>query len=266
MTHFKNFISSFRKLDRKFIFSFLIDSAFAGIVSLVYLLVYKLVQWKGQYFDNFTSEEIKEVLVTAAPEEVSAMASHVKTYLITFFGSFLLYTILIIVLFSLGQSLIWHLLLNKKLNKKVFFKWNLFTLVLFIVFSVSFLIFILFKAFVLLLLQGINVTVILTIGHLLNILYLLIVLYLFSLLCYHFTKENRIWLSFSQTFASIKHQIKKLLPSFFLTLAVAIVLSLITIAVFTLLPALINYLIYFNIIIILLFLAWFRIYLVKIVH
>ncbi|MCK4589668.1 MAG: hypothetical protein KAT77_04435 [Nanoarchaeota archaeon] len=267
MAHWNNFIKSFRKLKKNFIYIFLSNGLYVFLVVLFYELIQKLLSWQGSNFTQGKSaEEINSFLLSATSEQLEGMLAELKIYLATIFSSYLLYLILIIVLFSLSQALIWHLLMGKKLSKKHFWKWNVFTLIMAPVFLISLFLFLGVKFLILFLIKGINVNVFMTINQIFNLVYLLAFVYFFFILCSRLTLTNEIFISFKRTFGVIKQKFKELSISFLFAFLVAVVLSVISILIFTGIPSLLPYLLYVNLAVVLIFLAWLSIYLADFVN
>ena len=267
MKAFQIFTNSFRELNKKFIHVFLIDAVYWAAMVFLWFLLEKFLGYKsGTFAGGKTTEEMKQLLATAAPEELSAFLSELKVYIVSTIGSVVIFVILAIVLFALVQALIWHLILNKKFRKKLLWKWIWFTLLSILIFLISLVPFLIIKILILVLLRGASYNAANAVSQAINLIYFLIFLFFFFLYCHQFTKEPKAWQSLADTFGLIKKKFKGLATHYVFALILAAVLSLVIYLLLYLISGLQAYSLYISGVISLLFLAWLRIYLVKIVH
>ena len=263
----KKRLSTFKesfKFKKIFLKIFLVEAVFFSLIYFLWILVTKFIAYKNAMFSpGQTTEQIKEFMVTAPPEELSAFLSQIKGYFFSVFGSFILFVILAILLFALSQGLIWHLIRGKKLTKKYYWRWLGLALVFGIFFGVTFFVYLFIKFIIILLIQS-HVNWISPVSQTLNLIYLLAVLFIFFLASYHLADSGKVFKSIGEGFMAIKHKFGGIAWGYLFSLLVAGALTLVLYLVFRYVASLQLYLGDFNAVISLLFLAWLRLYLVKV--
>lgn len=261
--HLLTFKESF-KFKKIFLKIFLIEAIFFSLIYFLWVLVTKFITYKNATFSpGQTTDQIKEFLVTAPPEELSVFLSHLKSYFFSVFGSFILFVVLAILLFALSQGLIWHLIKGKKLTLKHYSRWLGLISIFGFFFLATFFVYLFIKFIIILLIQS-HANWVSPVSQIMNLIYLLAVLFIFFLASYHLADSGKVFKSIGEGFMAIKHKFSGISWSYLFSLLLAVAMTLVLYLVFRYVLAVQPYVNYFNAVISLLFLAWLRLYLVKV--
>ncbi len=204
-----------------------------------------------------TVDQIQQLILNN-PEQAQAVVGNIKLFLFTFFGGVILILVSSYLLFSLSRFIIWNKLLNKKFDKKRYWKWNLLQLLLLGLFIVYLPIVFVSKLLINFLIEGMPAKINTFLNLTSNLLLMLVFVTFVFLVYYSFTKKYQVWNSVADVFALVKKKWTKLWKYFLLVLGTGLLLNLI---LMLLQPVLTN--IVLNIAIFLLFLSWARAFLVK---
>ncbi len=259
-TLLKTYPHSFQELQ---IFKgFAIDALFLGIAYLVLQLFQTTVTSKMQgLFGRYTSpEQFQQALLSASAEEAQNLLAGMQFLIVIFVGGMVLIAAFLLFSFSASRAVIWYDLFHIKLAWKNYWRWNALNLVL----SLFLIIYSALAWVIGLILQSWlskipSETISSFLGGIISLLaFLLFALFSFSVY-FSFTQKYRVWESIGQAFHLLKHQRKSLSLFLILTLATGAVLSLI-------LMALKINLLWLDLGLSLLFLAWMRVYFFRTVH
>lgn len=259
--HFKNYLTSF-KLKKEYWHTLLIDAAFLGAIVSVFIFFGNLLKEKAYMISQGkTTEQLQQMLLSMDPELAQAFLSNIKVFVITFALGLIVVLAGGLLFYSLSRKLIWDCLLEKKFDKKTYWKWNLLNLVLIIPAAVY-----LFAFGLARLILGYGVSlfksqmVLDEFYNLANLFLLFIFIIFIFLVYYNFVKEYKVWESIGKAFHLIKIKWKRIWPMFLLIMGTAVVLSLVLWPVGRLFAYQAPVLVGINIAVSLLFLAWIRIY------
>ncbi len=259
MACFKTYLTSFQEKIIPMIFG--IEAFFAALWAVLFLSVSSYLNARSA---GLPSPEQFQQLLTAAPLEAQAAFASLKSFVIVSFLIVLLFAVLFLLSYSFVQSFIWNKLLKKPFHRKSYWKWN----VLHIVLIIPSLLYLFILLIITLVLQQIsflsaNVTVATLFFGFLKLLYIFIFIFFIFLVYYSFTKSYYIWGSIGYAFSLLKLKWSSLWKQFLFSLGTFIVVGIIL----TVPPKIFLYnqtiLQVIDAIVFLLFLAWFRVYLVR---
>jgi len=254
MKPFKNFLKSF-KLDKRFFYSFLADIGFWVAMALIFRLAAFVLNSRAQALSRGrTTEELREYLLSAAPEQLQAMAGQMQQFVWIFIISAVLFAIVFWALYSLSRKVIWSVVLKKKLEKKKYWKWNWLNTIVLCFFVLTVVVY------------GI-VKIILARGSILMMqvlmaMFFLAFFYLMFLVYYSFIKKYEVWAGVGDAFKQIKEKFKPLAVSYVFALLTLIALAFLLMLLATVVPQ--GYLFFLNAVVVLAFLAWLRLYVVEV--
>ncbi|MEK6900731.1 MAG: hypothetical protein AABX37_00130 [Nanoarchaeota archaeon] len=255
----KTYLHSFRQ--KNILHIFCIDLLFAGIAAF---LLFSF----GSYIQNKTKllpppEQLQQLL-TSSPQQAQAAFAGLKSVLVVSLLGAVIIALFLLFSYAYSRAYIWNALLQKKVSQHNYWKWNGLCLVLII----PLLIYLLLILVLTLLFQQVfslipSITVINLLNALLKLLYILVFLFFFLLVKYNFTKSYKIWESIGNAFTLLRTKWSSLWRVFITMLITFTIVSLLL----TLPPRFVLYnqavLQVIDIIVFLLFLAWFRVYLVR---
>ncbi len=273
--HFKNFLGSFQ-FKRKFWETFAIDFIYLGIFSFIFTIFGNYISTKSQeIMGGRTPEQIQSLLGAGQSSELLQFANQMQFFLIVI----ILATVFILLsgyfLFTYTRSLIWTNLLNLK-NEK-YWGWNILVLALIIPVSLMLLGYLILKLIFTLLLNVLtNISptfyvrfsdviesVVLIINNAFNFFLLLFVLSFVFFVYYSYTKKHKSWESIGDAFQLVKKYWSRLWKMLLLATLTALLLTLVLWPIRSLLITHTFLLTLINLIFSVLYLAWFRIYLIK---
>jgi len=264
--HFRNYLNSF-KFKKEYWYSLLIDTGFLGIIGLVMFFFGSLIQRKAYLISQGrTAEQLQQMILSMQSEQMQAYLSSLKSFVLVFALGMIIILVGGLFLYSLSRSLIWNRLLEKKFSKKRYWKWNLLNLVLIIPIIVYLLVFGLVRVILGYVVSLFGSQIVLNIFYSLVSLIFLFALVIFVFLVYYsFAGKYKVWESIGEAFRLIKMKWKRIWPVFLLVLGTAIVVSLILWPIGRLLVYQQAVLVGINLAVSLLFIAWMRIYVFKMV-
>jgi len=261
----KHYLNSFK--DKRILPTLTVDLIFVTIIYFLftffsgYLNKISLTLTAGQ-----TIEQLQQLMLTA-PQQAEQILSQYLHFAIIVIITFILLLIVTLLLCSLARAVIWNYLLKKKLTHKKYWKWVLLNVIIIVPFILYLIVAVIIK---LLLNQLIFLIKNQALANFFNsivlfIIILIFVIYLF-LTYYSFTKNHQIWESLGSAFSLIKSNWNGLWKMTLWVILTAIVLGLILTFILNYLisnPALITII---NLLFSLIYLAWVRIYLFRIIH
>jgi len=260
----KSYLNSFK--EQKIIRIFLIDFVFFTTIYLLAQGFNYFLQKKSAIFQGRTANEIQQ-LILSAPQEAQIILTQLKSFMILFFIGLIFLIVFTVLFYSLTRAYLWNYLLKNKLTKKNYWKWNILVIVLIIPFIIYFFIALVIKLIITQLLFFINNQVVIQIINNYLILILFVIYLIFIFLSYYvFTKKYNVWESLGEAFQLIKIKFKELKIIFLFSLLNLFVISVILFLLTYFLKYQQMLLLFFNLILFLLFLAWLRVYLVKVLQ
>ncbi|PIZ50790.1 hypothetical protein COY27_05735 [Candidatus Woesearchaeota archaeon CG_4_10_14_0_2_um_filter_33_13] len=275
--HLKNYLDSF-KVKKQFWQIFLIDFIFFSVIGIVYYTFSNYLQNRSfQVLGGKTSAELQNLLTTSTPEKLLPFLTELKSFLFFSLVMILIIVILSFLYFSYTRALIWNHLENKKLNKKTYWRWNLlnlsliFPLLSYIIVAtiITFITSWLFSKVITIsptfyvtyqsIMEGVTILLNGIVSFFLVLFFLIILFFTYK----SFTQKYRIWESIGHSFQMIKQNWSKLWKFLLQAIGTALLLTLIMWPLRTLYASNFFFSVTINMIISLLYLAWFRIYLLK---
>jgi len=253
--------------------TFFADFLFFGFFMILFSWFNSAVQSQSMIvMQGKTAEQIKEMIASSAVESAPFM-HNLTSFLIFVIAGIILLSVLTFLAFSLTQAGIWNQLLGKKLSGKNYWKWNLLHLTLVIPLLFYLVIFLVLKLifgsvfkFIISLFSTFYFQHISFMSSLLSTLnnmvtfYLLVTLFLFIFLIYYrFTQEYKVWFSIGEGFALFKKHCKAFFRVTFYGFITMLIAGLLVIPIqlYIFEPFLA---IGLQLVIVLWFLAWLRIY------
>ena|SRR3989344_2036095 len=184
-------------------YTLLYDTSFVIIAAVLFSLMGVYIQTKSTVLGQGKNpEQIQQMLSTFNQTQLALYMQQLQSFLIIFTILIIIAVVIIYLLFTLSQYMDWNELLNHKFDKKVFWKWNLFHLILLPLIVLWLLIALLIRLglsflFSFLFPLNNNISNLLSqgVGHLLLI-FSLLILFLIS---YSFAKEQKIWKALETT-------------------------------------------------------------------
>ncbi|MBI2125591.1 hypothetical protein HYV87_05305 [Candidatus Woesearchaeota archaeon] len=272
--YLQSFVNSF-KLGKDFTYTFAAD---AITFSLLYLILTIGSSWWLTKLQALLAI-VQEASVLGAGQLPAVVPSPTGTLFLVFIPPIVL-VIFFLFLFSYSRAVIWNHLQGRKVTRKTYWRWNVLNLSLLIPLFLFGLVLVIAKIILSFSLNQIiklfplfyithtvavdNVRLVLQ--YLLNFYLLLVFISLVFLIYHSFAKSYKIWNSIGMGFSLFNKNKKRLLLALLLALIPAIILPLITIPLSTQLlyaPPWVSVMLY--IILFSIYLAWLRLYLLKII-
>jgi hypothetical protein len=262
--HIWNYRDSF-KFKKEHWRTLLIDAGFLGVMFTVISFFGNLIKKKAEMLSQGqTAEQLPQMLLNMQTVESEVFLASMQSFVITFIIGIVVILVGGLLLYSLTRKLIWDYLLQKKFNKKTYWRWNLLNLALIIPAIFYFLAFGFINLSLGYLFAKLNSQAILSAFYGLANLFLLFILVVFIFLVYYnFAKDYKVWESVGKAFSLIKEKWNKIGTMFLFILGTAVILSLVLWPLGNLLSGKPTALFSINAIISLFFLAWMRIYIFR---
>jgi len=270
---FNNYVSSFKTFKW---YSALVDFSFVGIMALFLLIIGKITESAMIKISmGRSTEELKQYFLTAPVDQLQQYTGQLQFYVVLFIILAVLTLIVFIFAYSYSRALIWNRINNKKLTKKTYWKWNSLNLailvILFLYLIFYWLMMLIFNALIKLITYPftsfamtrpdfIRGTITLLNAILASFLIILFLTILF-LTYFNFAKNYRVMDSLSWAFKKVTSKFKLTLTIIFYALLTYLFIGLLGIGIKNIFPVVWSTI--FNVLLSLLYLAWFRIYLVK---
>lgn len=262
MEKWKLFIDSF-KLKSNFLYIILYDLLFYVIIIPLFILFTVILNKKSAAIDpEILSKFTTMTNITAAQtQELELMAQSMQSFFYFFIMGIIFLIIATLLAFTLSRTLIWNHLLKKKFNLKKYLKFNILNILLAIALAIVFLIILKLRMPVMTILVNISLNFVLIVSSLLFLIIFMAISYFASLIYINYTLTAKVFNSFDKTFKLIKNKFENISYSYVFILITAIIISLIA-RIIWLLPFYIQK--YFNIGVVILFLAWMRMYIIDV--
>lgn len=210
-------------------------------------------------------EQVKMELLSGSVEKSQQFAENMRSLALTLIIGGVFVLVIGLFIFSLSQAGIWYKLIGKKLERRNYWKWNVMIIVLTILFLIYALVYGVILLGILKLFipqQGAWVYLLSAI----SMFFLLLAAWVLMLACYSFAHKYKVWESLGDTFHQIKIHWAKMWKGFLFSYAVLVLLNVIILGVLwgaAKLGASENVLLVINIALMLLYLAWLRVYIVE---
>ena len=267
MDYWAGFQHSF-SFGRKYRYAVAIDTFILLVLFFSFTLFGNWAQSESWTVSGGMSQEQIQQLLLSTPDKIEPFITQMLDFLIYFLGGLLLLIVVSLFLFSLSRALVWNKMLGKKFTVHHYWRWNVLHLVLILPLLLYGFSYLLFKLLFNFLVSAIthNQQAFEVAGRIVDAFFLLFLLLFVGILYYYFTEKYRIFESFKLAFIFLKQKIKitGILLSFsFCTL---LFLSIIGFSLKILFPLQLAFLNVAQAVLLLLFLSWFRLYLVKTLH
>lgn len=263
----KNYLHSF-KLDRNFLQTFLADLISFSLIFGLFFLITSKAQTKMMTLTGGKSlEELQQMTAAFNPEQLSAFNQEIFSAAILTVAVMILWFVVSWMVYSLSNAYVWNVLTEKKLARKNYWRWNLLNLAI-IIPLIPYFIAYLFLRLIFNQISGLfsspNVSYILT--AFLNQFFIVFFLTILFLVYYSFVRDYRAWNSIGESFHLLKIHWKQLWKFYGFTFLTLLVIN-IPLALSN--QYFISHSIFMTLIssiILLLFISWMRIYLVRSLH
>ena len=237
------------------------------IVGLFYGFNFYLKEKTNALGSFSTPEQLQQALISMAPQEMENMLIQIKSILFVFLFGILFLVTASWLIYSYSRANLWNHLLQKKLAKSNYWRWNGLMALLFIITLIYALTALILKLLLLYLSSRLwqNTTFLQTIDNIANALFIIFFFIFVSVNYYSFAEKYKVFESVGETFRKFRRLGSKIWLLFLLSVITAILPFLISL-LFQTLNLSSRGLIFFNVIFSLLFLSWLRIYLLKTIH
>jgi len=257
---------------------FLVDFIFLAVLFTLVTGLTQLLEDKAtDVMQGKTPNEIQEILLKATAEQSLAYVTELQYFVIFAVVGIFLLLLFSFLTFGLTQALIWHHLLEKKFEFKKHWRWDALHVVLFIPALFYVLCYVIVAFIAALLINGFW-QVFSTfyfqytsfadglqsfVSGMIQFCFIVFGGILLFLIYYTFTKEYKVWKSIGDTFSLIKSKWKRLVVVFLFSVLTSSVLALIMLPLRRMLENFSVIAMALDLAVIVLFLAWLRIYLVS---
>jgi hypothetical protein len=209
---------------------------------------------------DILSEITPESMINASAiqvQELQALALTMTNFVYFFIIGVIVLIVVAILAFTLSRNLIWNYLLKKKFNYKTYLKFNLLNIVLPILLAILLFILLVIRMPFITAIANISVTLAIYVAALLVLIVYLAIIYFVYLVYISYVKKPKVFKSIRNAFRLIKTRFANIGISYLFILVFSIIISAAARLIW-LLPAQVQT--YFNLGVILLFLAWMKLY------
>ena len=241
---FQLFKKSF-KLDKRFLRVILLDALFYVIAIPVFMIYNIIINKQAQGLESIIgTTDVSSYLTTASAAELSFITADMHTFIFTFIIGAIVLFLVCLFSYSLSRILIWNYLLKKKFDIKKYLKFNLLNIILLIGAVIILLI-----ALLISLISAVVFSIVLFL-LMVGIIYFMFSLYI------EYVKTGRLFYSFGNAFKRMDKNVYLLsLPVFII---IAIIIPLLT-GLFA--GTILNNII--SVVLLFLFAAWMRIFVLE---
>ena len=222
----RTFFDSF-KFNRNHWFSFAVDVVAVLVITFLFLGLGNILAAKAYAISNGkTADQLKIDLLTATLEESKDFLANVKGFAFYFFAGTIFAVLASLFIFSFSRMVIWSRVLQQKISKKRYWRWNLVVLttglLLIPYLLVYFLLRLILDALICLISNGIILVVYVQAIKALFILAFILFAFLVS---YSFVQNYKVWLSVGNAFHLLKEKWKDLWKAFLFAVVTSVVIS-----------------------------------------
>ncbi len=266
MKAFHSFIRSF--MPRKELFStFLVDAFILALIVGAFWSFGSLLTAKAYAISGGKSvEELKMGLLSGSLEYNQNLLRNIQIFTYTLIGGGILLLVMALFGFSWSRAIVWYEITKQKLTRNNYWRWNALSLILLFIFIILAGFYVVFRiVFNLLLFFINNQTAFNIINKVLLAIFLMAFLFWVFLAGHSFAQKYRVWESLGNAFHLIKLHWSNLWKAYLFSLG--------TLLIITVILYLLNWLLRFyptvyniiNIVVLLLFLSWMRLYVIEMV-
>jgi hypothetical protein len=256
----KTLIESF-KLNEKFKLTTLIEAVFFTIIfSLGSFFSWMLNSKIKEFSNGQTPEQLRLLLASMEPDQMNVFMTQIQSYLMFFLVGAIIILVLTLILYSLSRSLIWNKLVHNKFTFNKWKKWILLSVALLIPLIMFLIVYAVVKIVLNVILVSLisDNTVLIIFNLIINYgLFLFLLIFIF-LVFYSFAKNNKVWSSIGNAFGLIKI---KLWKYYLFVLIVSLLINVIA-YLYSLITSWGTGVV--NLLLVVIFLSWARMYLVKV--
>jgi len=200
MQYLKNYLTSF-KLKSMFIYTLTVDAlTWLTIGGLFYLLSVQLKNRLNVLTGGMSPEAFKQHILSLSPEQAQLFAMQLKVIVVQLAVFIIVLPIVALLLYSLSRAILWNMLLDKKFVFRHHWKWNLLNIVMLFIAVGLFLLFLVVTMIIGLVISSQAVNSVLA--------FLLVVCFfvLLFLICRNFTNTPRVFESVGAGFKALKQK------------------------------------------------------------
>jgi hypothetical protein len=259
----KLFIASL-KLKSSFLYVVIYDALFWITAWILFSLFIFILDKKASAIDTDALSGFAALtnITAAQTQELQQLAQSMQgLFYFSIFGIIFLIAAALL-LFTLTRAFIWNHLLKKKFNLKKYLRFNLLNILLAAILVIILLIIFIIRMPVMAFLVNISVNLALIVSSILFLIIFTAAAYFVSLAYINYTLTGKIFNSFDKTFKLIKNKFADISCSYLFILTAAIAVSFIAKLIW-LLPSYVQK--FFNMAVVILFMAWMRIYIVNVI-
>ena len=253
------------KFTKKHFYTILIDFITFWVIALLLISFGFLLQSKmGVLMPKEGIEASKLYLLSAPVEELQQYASQMQQFVVLLILGMILLLFGSLFIFSYSRALIWNKLLNKKLTRKSYWKWNWLNLSLLVLSIFYVLIYLIVKLIFLTIITVFNNPSVNVISNsATNLIAIIIYLVILFLIYMNFTEKHSVFQSIGTAFKTIKEKWSKIWRFFLMVLLVVAILSALLYPLGIWLQYRPRAIQIIGMLVTFLFLAWVRIYLLR---
>jgi len=260
----KSFFASF-KARKNLGRSYLVDIMTVFIIALLVIGFGNILNTKAFEISNGkTTDEINALILAGNIVDQEQFLNSMKSFTFYFIFGSLILLIAVLMLFSLSRKYLWSKLTNKEFKvKKQLWRWTGLNVIIFIFLLIYLLVYVVLRLILNYFLVNFSTNIS---NYILSIISSILILFFLSfcfLIYLSFINRYKIWESIGAGFSLFKQNLKKILIVIFFSTLSLIIISLLLIPVnrhFLYQP---NLLLVINSAVLLLFLAWFRMYILE---
>ena len=262
--HFHTYFNSF-KLKTEFWTSFIVE---ALTVTLLTLFIYgfaRLLELRAYTISGGRSvEELKTALLTGSLESNQIFLHNIQVFTYLFIVGGILTLLITLFVFSFAQASIWNGLIHSQFTSKKYWKWNSLNLCLLFLSVLYVLVYVLLRIVLNLVFASLPAAAFTIITNFITFSFLLGFFLIMYLAYYSFVKNYQVWLSMGNAFHLLKTKWNSLWRFYLLTVATAILLSVLISLLRRLFPVQPQWMaMLISVGTFLLLLSWIRLYLIQ---
>jgi len=260
------FLDSFR-LKSSFLYISLYDLLFYLIAVPLFILFPLMLNKRLEGIDpdilsRISSADLTSVTATQTQELELAVKSMQSFFTFFILGVILLFIVSLLV-FTLSRTLIWNHLFKKKFDWKNYLKFNAVNIILSAAILIIVFISLRLRTLILMPLVSVSVLFAFIVSSLLFLLTFMAFNYIINLVYLNYTQKPKIFGSIKETYKLIKNKFSDIYPSYLFIVFASIIISFIS-QLFWLIPFAVQR--YLNLALVILFAAWMRIYIKRVVY
>jgi hypothetical protein len=263
--HIRNYLRSF-KVNKAFLYTLIIDVVAILLILGIVLAFGKVLGDKAfALSDGKTAEQLKVELLSGTEEQALEFLAKAKSFVFVFFAGTVLTFLLLMMAFSFSRAFLWNKIKRSKLTRKNFWRWNGISLIILFLAGAYFLIFAIFRIAFNVIFPLVGNTIYFVFAKAVTLFFQLTFLLFVFLVFYSFVHKYKAWESVSDAFNLIKVHWNRIWRMFLLSLLTILLISLVLYPLGKAFFYRQNLMTIINVVVLVLFMSWQRIYMLKIV-